>query len=294
MVVASVKGTLDTLVIKLLRPAAWVAALGVTPGAQVGLALEDLNVAGMAEIVAVGPLQTLRSEARCPVTGTVRHLSDDVLTMSLDGSESPLQVTKRHRLFSADRGDWVAAEELGEGEKLVTKNGTVGVRSIEPPREQGVEVFNLEVTGVHRYYVHELGVLAHNQYAGAITYGENGVEATITADMINTGTRAAARIRPPGWVDNAGFARGHLLGRQLGGSGTEPRNLVTLFQNPANHPVMSGIEAQVRAAVASGQTVNFGAMPIYRTGSAIPVGVTVVAEGSGGFNLAVSVLNAGY
>jgi hypothetical protein len=42
------------------------------------------------------------------------------------------------------------------------------------------------------------------------------------------------------------YARGHLLGNQLGGAGNEPRNLVTIFQNPANHPVMSGFEAQIR------------------------------------------------
>jgi hypothetical protein len=125
-----------------------------------------------------------------------------------------------------------------------------------------------------------------------IYYGARGVEATLTAEMIGTGTRAASRIRPPGFLgEAAGHARGHLLGRNLGGSGTEARNLVTLFQNPTNTPVMSGIERQIANAVKGGETVNFGAMPIYAAGRDIPLGVTIVAEGSNGFSLALAVLN---
>lgn len=138
--------------------------------------------------------------------------------------------------------------------------------------------------------------------AGNITYGElddlgrpTGISATITKDMIKTGSPANSSIKPPGFEgggkDSPGHARGHLLGNQLGGSGDDPRNLVTLFQNPANHPAMSILEGQVRDAVESGQTVIYTATPIYQGDNLVPSGITISAKGSGGFNLSVTVIN---
>jgi hypothetical protein len=134
---------------------------------------------------------------------------------------------------------------------------------------------------------------------GSIRYGEldalgrpTGIEATITRDMVGTGSDAARSIRPPGFQGQAaGHARGHLLGNQLGGSGKEARNLVTIYQNPANSPVMRGFENQVRAAVESGQAVQYRVTPIYRGGNPMPVGITLQATGDKGFSLQVSVLN---
>ena len=119
-----------------------------------------------------------------------------------------------------------------------------------------------------------------------------GVQASITKDMIGKGTPASQSIRPPGFQGGAaGHARGHLLGRQLGGSGTDPRNLVTLRQNPTNSPVMLGFENQVRAAVEGGEVVDFVATPIYRGNDLIPRAVTLSAEGSQGFRLEVTIIN---
>lgn len=135
---------------------------------------------------------------------------------------------------------------------------------------------------------------------GEIDYGSldelgrpTGINATLTPEMIGTGTRASQSITPPGYVVDADYARGHLLGRQLGGSGTEARNLVTIFQNPANHPAMSSIEGQVRVAVEAGQTVNYSAVPVYQGVNAIPSGITIIGQGSGGFSTAVTILNRG-
>lgn len=77
---------------------------------------------------------------------------------------------------------------------------------------------------------------------GSITYGEldslgrtTGIEATITLDMIGTGSLAKSSIKPAGFGGQAqGHARGHLLGNQLGGSGSDPRNLVTIYQTILN------------------------------------------------------------
>jgi hypothetical protein len=91
--------------------------------------------------------------------------------------------------------------------------------------------------------------------SGQINYGAldslgrpTGASAILTPDRLGTGTRASQSITPPGYVTDANFARGHLIGRQLGGSGSEPGNLVTIFQNPAIRPGTVVIEGR-----ASGQ-----------------------------------------
>lgn len=119
-----------------------------------------------------------------------------------------------------------------------------------------------------------------------------GASATVTRDMLGTGSRAVRE--PPGFGGQAaGHARGHLIARQLGGSGRDPRNLVTLFQRPANSPAMRGFENAVRAAVERGEVVRYTVQPIYRGSEVIPRAVTLTARGSRGLRLDVSVLNRG-
>ncbi|MED9092836.1 RHS repeat-associated core domain-containing protein, partial [Escherichia marmotae] len=133
-----------------------------------------------------------------------------------------------------------------------------------------------------------------------IKYGEldslgrpTGVQARLNASHINTGTHANTNIQPPGFITGAGSnrARGHLLGRQLGGSGDDVRNLITIQQRPANTPVMSGIEGRIRKALEQGEVVDLNITPIYHGPSRIPAGITIKAEGSGGFFEHVTVLN---
>jgi hypothetical protein len=119
-----------------------------------------------------------------------------------------------------------------------------------------------------------------------------GAAATITRAMLNTGTAALRSIRPAGFLGGgANHARGHLISRLLGGSGRDPRNLTTLYQNPVNSPVMRGFEQQVANAVRGGQTVRYEVVPIYRGSELIPRGITLRAVGDGGFRLHVTVLN---
>lgn len=117
----------------------------------------------------------------------------------------------------------------------------------------------------------------------------------ITSDMIGTGTKANSSIIPAGFEgggpNSPGHARGHLLGKQLGGSGDDPRNLVTLFQNPVNSPVMRDLENSVRKAVENGEIVKYTVTPIYNGSELIPWGVTLNASGTGGFYLFLTVLN---
>jgi RHS repeat-associated protein len=145
------------------------------------------------------------------------------------------------------------------------------------------------------------GNVAEATPTGSINYGSldrlgrpTGVQATITEEMIGTGTPANPSIQPPGWSGNGTLnneARGHLLGRQLGGSGDVPENLVTLQQNPANSPFMRGFENQVRRAVEAGETVRYTSTPIYNGANLAPRAITLSARGSNGFSLDITILN---
>lgn len=82
-----------------------------------------------------------------------------------------------------------------------------------------------------------------------------------------------------------------MLGNQLGGSGSDPRNLVTIYQNPVNHPVMSSIEGCVRKAVEGGQIVNYKVTPIYQANNLIPSWITIQAQENGGLSIYQTILN---
>ena len=146
---------------------------------------------------------------------------------------------------------------------------------------------------------YDLQYFASKPTKGSVTYREldslgraTEIEATITQDMIGTGSPAKASIKPAGFGGQAqGHARGHLFGNQLGGSGSDPRNLVTIYQNPVNHPVMSSIEANVRKAVEGGQIVKYRVKPIYEGNNLIPSGITIQAQGNDGFNIYQTILN---
>ena len=150
----------------------------------------------------------------------------------------------------------------------------------------------------------EGGTLTNNMpvtECGSIYYGvpdelgrPTGVNATITQDMIGTGTPANPEIIPPGWSGNGTIfneARGHLLGAQLGGSGDVAENLVTLQQNPANSPIMRAFETSIRNAVEGGEVVNYSSTPMYNGSNLVPRGITLYGHGSSGFNLNVTILN---
>lgn len=110
-----------------------------------------------------------------------------------------------------------------------------------------------------------------------------GVSATLTAPMLGTGTKANRRYSPPGWrsgqapyFDN----RAHLLARQLGGDGKDPRNLVTAARQ-TNHPRMSQFERGVASRVRAGEVVEYSATPLY-DGVGAPSALFLTASGSRG------------
>jgi hypothetical protein len=150
---------------------------------------------------------------------------------------------------------------------------------------------------------------AIRRLGGTVDYGRvdpatgqrSGVRATITPAMVaaaaedELGSAADPGIRPPGYdrLPARNRARGHLLGRQLGGSGALAANLVALYQTRANSPVMRDYETAVAEAVQAGETVRYAVRPLYpsRTAGEAPSAIRITASGDRGFRLDVTVAN---
>jgi hypothetical protein len=144
---------------------------------------------------------------------------------------------------------------------------------------------------------------------GTVDYGRvdpatgqrSGIRATVTPAMVaaaerdELGSPADPDIRPPGYdrLPARNRSRGHLLGRQLGGSGAVAANLVALYQTRANSPVMRDYESAVAEAVQAGETVRYTVRPLYpsRTHNGAPSAIRITASGDRGLRLDVTVAN---
>src|SRR5215216_2383897 len=150
---------------------------------------------------------------------------------------------------------------------------------------------------------------AIGRLGGTVQYGHvdpatgqrSGVTATITPAMVaaaahdQLGSAADPNIRPPGLdqLPARNRARAHLLGRQLGGTGELPANLVALYQTRANTPVMRDYETTVAEAIRAGQTIRYKVRPIYPSPSyqGAPSAIRITAIGDRGFRLQVTIAN---
>ncbi|MET8248217.1 DNA/RNA non-specific endonuclease [Streptomyces sp. NPDC005202] len=118
-----------------------------------------------------------------------------------------------------------------------------------------------------------------------------GVDTMITKSMLNTGSKASRRVKPPGWLgDAADHTRGHLLARSLGGDGSAPENIVIMYKT-ANNEVMEKLEEQIYKVVDAGHDVKYSATPLYKNPTdLIPAGVRIVAKG-GGLDIDQTIIN---
>jgi DNA/RNA non-specific endonuclease len=144
---------------------------------------------------------------------------------------------------------------------------------------------------------------------GTVQYGHvdpatgqrSGIRATITPAMVaaaardELGSAADPDIRPPGFdqLPARNRARAHLLGRQLGGTGELPANLVALYQTRANTPVMRDYETTVAEAARAGETIRYQVRPRYPSPDfkGAPNAIRIIAAGDRGFRLDVTIAN---
>lgn len=152
----------DSFDITLLRGRTWMEATGARPGVAIWVDLTELGVAGPAQVVTVDESVVVPDGPGCPATGTVLHTASSLVSLRLEDSNTPIEVTPQHPIFSFDRDGWVAAADLQLGERVVTETSTATVASVGAYSTPSTAVYNLEVFGVHRYYVHADGVLVHN------------------------------------------------------------------------------------------------------------------------------------
>jgi DNA/RNA non-specific endonuclease len=150
---------------------------------------------------------------------------------------------------------------------------------------------------------------AIRRLGGAVDYGHvdpatrqrSGVSATITPAMVvaaardQLGSAADPDIRPPGLdqLPVRNRARAHLLGRQLGGSGDVPANLVALYQTRANTPAMRDYETAVAEAARAGEVIRYAVDPRYSSATfdGAPSAIRITASGNRGFRLDVTIAN---
>ncbi len=152
-----------------LRQASVVEGWGV--GDTIPLKILEMEVQGTARVTAVLAAPPLEAGVGGRVTGTIRSRTIDLWRLKVRGLEQPIEVTGRHPVYSEDRLAYVAVADLDRGERLRTREGVGVVESVS--RESGeYDVFNLEIEEVHRYYVSDVDVLAHN--AGEDCLGTGG------------------------------------------------------------------------------------------------------------------------
>ncbi|MGW7465067.1 DNA/RNA non-specific endonuclease [Streptomyces xantholiticus] len=109
--------------------------------------------------------------------------------------------------------------------------------------------------------------------------------------MLDTGTKASRRVKPPGWgAESAQHTRGHLLARSLGGDGAAHENIAIIYER-ANNEVMQKLESQIYDTVKAGHDVRYTATPVYADPSdIIPSGIHVTAKG-GGLEIDQTIIN---
>jgi hypothetical protein len=156
------EGEVDPLRLQLLRPAAWLQAHPAQVGERLAIHLEEFKLQGEALVTYVGKAPRLKAGSRCPVTGRLQHMSRDVIALTFEGDARSLRLTRKHPVYSAEREGWVDAAQVQPGERLSTRDGSVSVRAVLLEAQPRSAVYDLEVAGVHSYFVHEQKVLAHN------------------------------------------------------------------------------------------------------------------------------------
>ncbi|MFG2358633.1 DNRLRE domain-containing protein [Streptomyces sp. NPDC048521] len=127
-----------------------------------------------------------------------------------------------------------------------------------------------------------------------------GVTACLNKGYLASHTGTPASVQPPGYQWAQGFATSqgldqskninncHLLGKALGGSGTDLRNLSPCARG-ANFPQsgstqgsnsMYTVEKQVKAAINAGQDVMYSVTPVYQGSRTVPTSYKISAYGT--------------
>ncbi|MFD0799743.1 DNRLRE domain-containing protein [Streptomonospora algeriensis] len=100
----------------------------------------------------------------------------------------------------------------------------------------------------------------------------------LNTEILGSDTNRKGKANPPGYAAGHDMARGHLLGRQLGGSGKDLRNLVPQYNHP-NSVGQRKFENCIANRVESGERIYYLATPRYRGDDLVPYQITLHAVG---------------
>ena len=149
--------------VELLRPLTWLKEQGAVSGGSVEISVPECGIEGQARVLSITdcpPLQSTPPGYRT-VTGTFHHQATDVMDVLIEGDDEPIGTTPNHPFWSEDRQDYVQADSLKIGERLLGESGPVRVKSLSP-RGSPEPVYNIEVQCDHNYRVADVAVLVHN------------------------------------------------------------------------------------------------------------------------------------
>jgi hypothetical protein len=161
-----------------IRPDWWIEENGITIGALIPFAMEELGLSGFATIQCIDDCTPIASGDGSVVTGRFTTNRVDIIVRITiagpDGTKEILEGTTVHPIWSLDRNDWIPLNELLEGECLQAADGIATVLSVAIVNTN-VPVYNIEVHGEHVYQVGELGLLVHNSCPTAPVSGGRGL-----------------------------------------------------------------------------------------------------------------------
>jgi RHS repeat-associated protein len=131
------------------------------------------------------------------------------------------------------------------------------------------------------------------RYKGTDHLGRpTGISACIRKEMVIQQGTEAGSMWTKGWRGHGTLfneGRGHLLANSLGGAGKgpdAPHNLVTLTQNPTNHPHMYEMfEEPTAAAAMKDEIIQYDVTPVYEGTNPVPIRLEFEAFGNKGFSL---------
>jgi RHS repeat-associated protein len=127
------------------------------------------------------------------VLRVTKRVADGVVRLRLSGRT--LTTTQEHP-FWVDGNGWVDAGELREGDNLWTiAGGHVAVESVEADYGPAI-VYNLEVDGLHTYFVSDAEVLVHNKLGNTILRALRVADRLVPDEIVTRGERAVRGIGP--------------------------------------------------------------------------------------------------
>ncbi len=165
-------------ILELLKPADWYATSFAgndrIGNAWVWLEIEEWGVKGTAKLLAIKPCPKIKpGPGRLIMMRSVTSYSGpmaSVLFKDAAGQTDTITGTDGHPIYSLDQCGYVDLGSLEPGERVRTADGWATAESMA--RWWGREVVhNLEVDGVHRYAVGQVGVVGHNARAKAAGVG---------------------------------------------------------------------------------------------------------------------------